>query len=97
MCAALVRYKTSVGHVREGICTSWLEKMEPTETDEFSVPIFVRRNQGFRLPRKAVVPIIMIGPGTGLAPFRGFIQQRAALISEGTFFFSLLRSFDCSF
>ena len=45
--------------------------------------MFVRRNQKFRLPRRATVPIIMIGPGTGLAPFRGFIQHRAAIVREG--------------
>lgn len=83
VCAALVKYKTTSGRPAEGVCTSFLEKMIPTETDEYKVPVFVRRNQGFRLPRKATVPIIMVGPGTGVAPFRGFIQHRASIIRDG--------------
>ena len=53
------------------------------EQDQYKIPVFVRRNPKFRLPRRATVPIIMVGPGTGLAPFRGFIQHRAAIARDG--------------
>jgi sulfite reductase (NADPH) flavoprotein alpha-component len=47
------------------------------------VPVFIEHNERFRLPRDAARDVIMIGPGTGVAPFRGFVQERAAIGASG--------------
>jgi sulfite reductase (NADPH) flavoprotein alpha-component len=48
-----------------------------------SAPVFIEANERFRLPQDASRDVIMIGPGTGVAPFRGFVQERAALAANG--------------
>jgi cytochrome P450/NADPH-cytochrome P450 reductase len=66
--------------VYKGICSNYLAGRRAGET----VHATVRETKaGFRLPDDASVPIIMVGPGTGLAPFRGFLQERAALKAKG--------------
>ncbi|HMM67459.1 MAG TPA: assimilatory sulfite reductase (NADPH) flavoprotein subunit [Dokdonella sp.] len=51
--------------------------------DESRIPVFVERNDRFRLPADADRDLIMIGPGTGIAPFRAFMQERAATGAGG--------------
>lgn len=53
-------------------------------TDEVGrVPVFVEHNDRFRVPRDGARDVVMIGPGTGVAPFRGFVQERAATGAAG--------------
>ncbi|GFR11768.1 NADPH--cytochrome P450 reductase [Trichonephila clavata] len=80
--AVLVDYETPTKRINKGVATGFLQKIAPSDDDKPKIPIFVRRSQ-FRLPSKPQTPIIMIGPGTGLAPFRGFIQERSFLKKEG--------------
>ncbi|MGB0133176.1 diflavin oxidoreductase, partial [Dokdonella sp.] len=51
--------------------------------DDMRIPVFVERNDRFRLPSDDARDVIMIGPGTGVAPFRGFVQERAATAARG--------------
>uniref|UniRef100_A0A1L2EC44 NADPH--cytochrome P450 reductase n=2 Tax=Locusta migratoria TaxID=7004 RepID=A0A1L2EC44_LOCMI len=80
--AVLVDYTTPTGRHNKGVATSWLKKKQPKEDFTPTTPIYIRRSQ-FRLPTRTQTPIIMIGPGTGLAPFRGFIQERHLSRKEG--------------
>jgi NADPH-ferrihemoprotein reductase len=78
----VVEYKTKLGRLRKGVATTWLETKIPTEEYKPRIPVFIRKSQ-FRLPFKFSTPVLMIGPGTGLAPFRGFIQERDFHREEG--------------
>lgn len=78
--AVLIDYDTKTGRNIKGVATSWLKTKLP-DTGA-TLPVFVRRSQ-FKLPAKHQTPIIMIGPGTGFAPFRGFIQERHWLKQQG--------------
>jgi len=80
--AVLVQYETPTKRINKGVATSWLALKKPEPGKEITVPIFIRKSQ-FRLPTKPQTPIIMIGPGTGFAPFRGFIQERNYAKEEG--------------
>ncbi|GBQ85113.1 molybdopterin oxidoreductase [Gluconacetobacter johannae DSM 13595] len=62
-----------------GVCSSWLAGLE----DGSPVPLFLQPTSHFHLPEDSTTPIIMIGPGTGIAPFRAFLQERAASGATG--------------
>ncbi|KAL6777167.1 NCR2 [Auxenochlorella protothecoides x Auxenochlorella symbiontica] len=63
------------GRRHRGVASSYLARLRPGDR----LPVFVRRS-AFRLPADPATPIVMIGPGTGLAPFRGFLQDRQAVL-----------------
>ena len=67
------------GRERNGVCSVQIaERVEPGDT----LPIYVHKNPNFRLPEDPVAPIIMIGPGTGVAPFRAFVEHLDAIDSD---------------
>lgn len=76
---AVVRY-TSNGRERKGVASSFLADRVPQHSP---VPIFVHSAKGFRPPEDPSTPMIMVGPGTGVAPFRAFLQDRAATGAKG--------------
>jgi len=69
---AAVRYETH-GREREGVASTWLADRVDDETP---LPVYIDKNKHFKLPDDDNAPIIMIGPGTGVAPFRAFLEER---------------------
>jgi sulfite reductase (NADPH) flavoprotein alpha-component len=85
LCVGIVRYAAH-GRERGGICSTFLaDRM----TSALPPKVFVHQNPAFRPPAAATTPMIMIGPGTGIAPFRAFLEQRKATAagSENWLFF----------
>lgn len=76
---AAVRYQTH-GRERKGVASTFLPDLV---NHGDSVSVFVQPNKNFRLPADGATPIIMVGPGTGVAPFRSFVEHRATLGSPG--------------
>lgn len=77
--AVAVRY-VSHGRRRKGVCSTFLaDRID----DDTRVPVYVDHNNNFKLPNDPAVPIIMVGPGTGIAPFRSFIEEREAIGASG--------------
>ena len=76
---AVVRYETNA-RPREGVCSSYLA--DRARMNEADLPVFVADSH-FGLPADDNVPIIMVGPGTGVAPFRSFVMDRATRGAKG--------------
>eukprot|EP01026_Neomeris_dumetosa_P022938 TRINITY_DN1977_c0_g1_i3.p1 TRINITY_DN1977_c0_g1~~TRINITY_DN1977_c0_g1_i3.p1 ORF type:complete len:224 (-),score=34.63 TRINITY_DN1977_c0_g1_i3:230-901(-) len=80
---SVVNYKTMYGQ-KKGVATMWLDKFCNEESHgKTKIGTYVRSGGDFKHPVVLESPIIMIGPGTGVAPFRGFLQQRRAMKSQG--------------
>lgn len=74
-----VRYDAH-GRERQGVCSILCaERLEPGDT----LPVYIQHNQNFKLPENPDAPIIMVGPGTGIAPFRSFMQEREEIGASG--------------
>lgn len=74
LCVGAVRY-TTADRKRGGVCSTYMADRIAAGD---KVRVFVHSNKNFRLPEDGSTPIIMVGPGTGIAPFRAFWQQRVA-------------------
>ncbi len=74
-----VRYD-AFGRARKGVCSTFLADRCAEHTP---APVFVQTSHGFRLPASGDVPVIMCGPGTGIAPFRAFLEEREAIGARG--------------
>ena len=74
-----VRYNAH-GRDRTGVCSvQFAERIQEGDT----VPIYLKRNPNFKFPQNEETPVIMIGPGTGVAPFRSYMQEREELGFKG--------------
>lgn len=93
---SVVRYDTPAG-VRHGVATNWLQKLcqpmlegkQQAAGGRVRLPLYLRRGGSFGLPvhtdtglPNLAAPMLMIGPGTGVAPFRGFLRQRQRLAEQ---------------
>ncbi len=65
---------------RQGVCSGYLGERTPVGT---LIPVFLHENNNFRLPVDTNAPVIMVGPGTGIAPFRSFLEYRQILGHKG--------------
>ncbi len=79
LCVGIVRYD-SHGRKRGGICSTYLgDRLAP----DTRPGVYLHHNAAFRLPADGNVPVIMVGPGTGIAPFRAFLEERKATGAKG--------------
>ena len=74
----VIRYE-SHGRVRKGVASSFLAE----RADDVPVPVYPSSAKHFHLPEDPNTPIIMVGPGTGIAPFRAYLQERQARGAKG--------------
>ncbi|KAJ8388802.1 hypothetical protein AAFF_G00130350 [Aldrovandia affinis] len=87
---AVVQYKTRMKKIRKGLCSNWLASLDPAQ-EEVRVPLWVKK--GFlKFPSDPDSSAIMVGPGTGVAPFRSALQERTCQGKSGNVLFFGCRS-----
>jgi sulfite reductase (NADPH) flavoprotein alpha-component len=79
LCVGIVRYNT-LGRQRGGICSTFLADRV---AGDVRPRVYVHTNNGFRLPNDGATDVVMCGPGTGIAPFRAFLEDRKATAAQG--------------
>ena len=90
----VVNYENA-GRNKRGTCSTFLSEVV---VENEHVPIFIESNPGFRLPENDETPIIMVGAGTGIAPFRAFVQHRELSEKSGkSWLFFGNRNFETEF
>jgi sulfite reductase (NADPH) flavoprotein alpha-component len=90
----VVNYENG-GRAKRGTCSTFLSELA---VEDEKVPIFIESNPGFRLPEDDETPIIMVGAGTGIAPYRAFIQHRELADKPGkSWLFFGNRNFETEF
>lgn len=92
MTVAVVEWTTPFKRKRRGLCSSWLASLDPKNGKVF-LPVWFTKG-AISLPSPSV-PLILVGPGTGCAPFRSFIQERIALANTGEVVAPILFFFGC--
>jgi len=73
LCISVVRYETQ-GRAKKGLASGFMA--DDAELRVKNIPVYVQESRSFRLPKDNTIDVIMVGPGTGLAPFRAFLEQR---------------------
>ena len=90
----LVKYHNA-GRDKKGTCSTFLSDLS---VEDEKVPVFIESNPGFRLPEEDQTPIIMVGAGTGIAPYRAFVQHRELAENAGkSWLFFGNRNFETEF
>jgi sulfite reductase (NADPH) flavoprotein alpha-component len=79
LAVGVVEYENK-GRNRRGTCSNYLLEFEGNES---KIPVFIEKNPNFRLPKNDETPIIMVGAGTGIAPYRAFVQHREQAEKRG--------------
>lgn len=94
LAVAMLEYQAN-SHMRRGVCTHFICNL--AQIGETSLPIYIQPHHGFTLPEDSNRSLIMVGPGTGIAPFRAFMQERIHQNAKGKhwlFFGEWSRAFD---